>query len=189
MRLFMVTVAAMALLVGCGGGGEKEAPKEETTKEATKEATTEETVVGVDSAGTPQQAPPRDEAEAQADAIKRKAAQKAKDRTAPEYEVAQIRPGTAATDLSQAHAFVYVTSFGGQPYGQFVNGPALQEIADDLLAQNPEYEVMVATFYSGTEQRQDRLLGGRYSFKSPAVENEFWTDVNAALKGIAEDYK
>lgn len=180
--LLLTVLLATLLLAGCGG---QDTPVEQAEEEAGVEEVVEEETI------EPTQAPPRDAEEAAADEAKRKAAKQAKDSpdSLPEYKVAEIRPGVAATDLPQAKAIVFVTDFKGKPYGQVVNGPALQSIADEIRADNPEYEMLVADFYSGTEQREDRLMGARYSFSGPDAENQFIADLQryAAEAGVTDE--
>ncbi len=175
--LLAVLTLATILFAGCGG---QDTPIEQQEEEAGVEEIVEEETT------TLYQAPPRDAEEAKADEAKKKAAQGKGATGLPEYEVAEIRPGVAATELSQAKAIVFVTDFKGKPYGQVANGPALQAIADEIRADNPEYEMLIADFYSGTEQRQDRLMGARYSFASPAAERQFVEDLEDLLKETPE---
>ena len=177
--ILLAVLLATVLFTGCG---EQDTPIEQQEEEAGVEEIVEEETTA------PYQAPPRDAEEAAADEAKKKAAQQDKDSpgSLPEYEVGEIRPGVAATDLPQAKAIVFVTDFKGKPYGQVVNGPALQSIADEIRADNPEYEMLVADFYSGAEQRQDRLMGARYSFASPEAEDEFIADLEGLLEETSE---
>jgi hypothetical protein len=186
MRLWtsVVTVlVAASLLASCGGVGE-ESGREETTAE--------ETIEGTDQGQSSTPVSPQEEwmnaSPEEKEAIKARDITEGPKRpevTPPEYEVVEISPGVAATDLSQAKAIVLVTGFGERSYGEMVNGPVLQEIADEILADNPEYQMLVADFYSGPEQRQDRLMGSRYSFESQAVEREFTADVESALDELS----
>lgn len=151
-RLIVVVVLAVALLAGCGGG----APAEK----AEEQAAGEETAVT--------QAPPRSEEEAAADEAKKRAAA---NKGRPTFEVANVRPGTiTSTDLSAGNADVFLTDFGGRPYGVMRNDPVLQEIADEIRADNPEYEMMLVSVYSGTEKREDRFMSNWYAFENHANE-------------------
>lgn len=93
--LLAVLTLAAVLLTGCGG---QETPVEQAEEEAGVEEIVEEETT------EPTQAPPRDAEEAAADEAKAKTAEQAKalPNALPEYQVAEIRPGVAATDLPQA---------------------------------------------------------------------------------------
>ncbi len=170
MRLFVTVVVAMVLFVGCGGGSEAEAPVENETSEETS---------------TVAQIPPQTKV---ADSIPKTKA--AANWSRPTYEVRDVRPGRiTSTDLSFGNADVFLSDFGGRPYGIMRNDPVLQEIADEIRADNPEYEMMLVSVYSGTEKREDRFMSNWYAFESPAVEQEFMADFESNMDEAVQEFK
>lgn len=150
----LVLLVICGALVGCGGGDELTAPTEKTE---IIEETTYATV-----------------AQAVADEPKNKMRA---DWERPTFEVRDVRPATiTSTDLSFGNADVFLTDFGGRPYGIMKNDPVLQEIADEIRADNPEYEMMLVSVYSGTEKREDRFMSNWYAFESPAIQQQFLED-------------
>jgi hypothetical protein len=167
----VTTLLAVFLLASCSGA--EVAEEGEATKERAETAAT--------------QAPPRDEDEAKADEIKKKAAA---NKERPTYEVANVRPGTiTSTDLSAGNADVFLTDFGGRPYGVMKNDPVLQEIANEIRVDNPEYEMMLVSVYSGTEKREDRFMSNWYAFESPTVEREFLNDFEAYADDMIAEFE
>jgi hypothetical protein len=167
----VTTLLTVFLLASCSGADVAE--EGEATEERAETAAT--------------QAPPRDEDEAKADAIKKKAAA---NKGRPTYEVANVRPGTiTSTDLSAGNADVFLTDFGGRPYGVMKSDPVLQEIANEIRAANPEYEMMLVSVYSDTEKREDRFMSNWYAFESPAVEREFLNDFEAYADDMIAEFE
>jgi len=165
-RLFVATGLTVTLLVGCASQADKAEEKDEG----------EETTVT--------QAPPRSEA---VEKTKNKAAA---NWTRPNFEVRNVRPGTStSSDVSLGWADVFLTDFGGRPYGVMRNDPVLQEIADEIRADNPEYQMMVVSVYSGTEKREDRFMSNWYSFESPTIEQEFLADFEKSADEIIQEFK
>ncbi|PLS86332.1 MAG: hypothetical protein CYG60_07810 [Actinobacteria bacterium] len=155
----------MAFVAGCGG--QAASPPEERPQEEAPETTSE-----------PTQAPPRDAEEAAADEAKRRAAEQGARATAPEerYEAVSVTEGTAAYEGPQGAATVYATSptEGG-----------MQAFVEQLLAENPEYDMMIANFYpEGQEQAPANLIGVRYAFASPEIKQAFYGDVEGSIDDI-----
>ncbi len=143
MRLFVAVVLAGALLAGCGSEVEK----------AEEKAGSEEAAVT--------QVPPRSEVAETAPKMKTAANWKR-----PTYEVRDVRPVTiTSTDLSAGNADVFLTASAADHTAIMKYYPVLQEIADEIRADNPEYEMMLVSVYSGTEKREDRFMSNWYAFE------------------------
>ena len=111
---------------GCSTGGGSSAEEGSEATEPSEAASEETTVSQTQAVRETTQAPPRSEEEAVADEAKKKAAARWRAGTPPTYEVANVRPGEiTSTDLAFGTADVFLTDFGGRPYGVMKNDPVL----------------------------------------------------------------
>jgi hypothetical protein len=165
----LVLLALALLVAGCGG--QAASPPQEQPEETPPETTSE-----------PTQKPPRSAEESVADAAKRRAAEQGVEATAPEerYELVSLEEGTAAYEGPHGAATVDATSH---------TEIGMQAFVEQLLAENPEYDMMIANFYlAGRERTLANMVGVRYAFDSPGIEQKFASDVEGSIDDmIAEE--
>lgn len=168
MRISIVFASLLVtvLLTGCGA---QDAPAGKADREAAPEETSAPAVT---------QAPPRDAEEAAADKAKKRAAeQKVTAADSPSsFEVVSVADGTTAYEGSQGAADVYVTN----PHEE-----DMQALTDRLLTENPEYDMITASFYQeGFPMSTETLIGVRYAFVSPEGEQKFMGDVEGSIDDL-----
>ncbi len=118
----------------------------------------------LETTGEPTQVPPRD-------------AKQGMRANAPEevYEVSSVTEGTTAYEGPEGAATVYATNptEGG-----------MQAFAERLLVEQPEYDMLAASFYEGDPEGTSTLIGVRYAFDSPEIEQAFYSGVEGSIDDI-----
>ncbi len=164
-KAILIALLPMVFVAGCGG--QAASPPEERPEEAPPETTSE-----------PTQAPPRNAEEAASDDAKKRAAeQRVTAANSPSsFEVVGVTDGTTAYEGPQGAADVYVTNPQEED---------MQALTDRLLAENPEYDMLTASFYQeGFPMSTETLIGVRYAFVSPEAEQKFMGDVEGSIDDL-----
>lgn len=162
--VLLILLLSMAFSTACGGQ-EASNPPEERPEDKPPETTSE-----------PTQAPPRNAEEAAADAAKKRAAEQG---ITAGYQVVSVTDGTTAYQGPQGAADVYA----GAP-----TEAGMQDLTKRLLDEHPEYDVMTASFYrAGEPMSTSSLIGVRYAFDSPAVEQKFYSDLEGSMDDMIRE--
>lgn len=166
--LLLALLLCVAFVVGCGG--QATSPPEEQPEEKPAKPASE-----------PTQAPPRNAEEAASDEAKKRAAEQGAVAVSPgeNYEAESVEDGTTAYEGPQGAATGYATN---------PTERGMQAFTERLLEENPKYDMMTVNFYpKGQEQSPANLIGVRYAFDSPEVEQAFYGNVEGSLDDIIKE--
>lgn len=94
----------------------------------------------------------------------------------PDYRLNRIEQIEDADNYSNGVAIVYLDADPAQLV-------LLQDLTDEILADNPGYDILEANFYSGPEETPRQWLGARMAFAGPDAEEAYYANGGEGAEG------
>lgn len=94
----------------------------------------------------------------------------------PDYRLDRIEQIEDAGNYSNGVAIVHLDADPAQLV-------FLQDVTDEILTDNPSYDILEANFYSGPEETPKQWLGTRMAFAGPDAEEAYYANGGEGVEG------